>query len=261
MSARSLNEFITSVKKANLARQNRFTVSIASPTGSTTNNLVELFCEQAVLPSLSFSSQPVRTYGEQREVVYDRNFESVQLTFLVDRQMQVKEYFDMWTDQIVNPYSRLVGFYESYVRDISIIVQDTKDNDTYIAVLREAYPKTVSAVQLDYNSKDVMKLQVTFNYRYHINNKLVSPDDDKNPKKLFGLDLPDPYKLSQQLGDYLKGSVTNAMNIPDLYYDNFQQFQESVSDRLSISRAQAALEREGQQTGTGIPSDLMDFYG
>ena len=259
MPARPLNEFITAVKKSSLARQNRFTVSIANPLGygGTNSSLVELFCEQAVLPSLSFSSQPTRTYGEQREVVYDRNFEAVTLTFLVDRQMQIKDYFDQWTNQIINPYTRLSGFYNDYIRDITIITQDTKDNDTYIAVLREAYPKTVSAVQLDYNSKDVMKLQVTFNYKYHINNQLVSPSNDKDPKKLFGLDLPDPYKLSQQLGSYLRGSFTNAVNIPDLYYDNFQQFQENLNDKLSLTNAESRLERQGQETGSGYPADLI----
>jgi len=252
MTARSLNEFISNIKTSSLARQNRFTVSISSPNSSSAN-LVELFCEQALLPSLSFASQPVRTYGEQREVVYDRNFESVQLTFLVDRQMQVKSYFDNWTDQIINPYSRLAGFYDSYVRDIFIYVQDTKDNNTYEVVLREAYPKTIAAIQLDHNSKDVMKLQVTFNYKYHINKQKVSPSNDKDPKKLFGLDIPDPYKVSQQLGNYLRGSVTSAVNIPDLYYDNFQQFQETLNDSIAVSNAQTQLERQGQITGTGIP--------
>ena len=261
MPARSLNEFISNIKTNSLARQNRFTVSIASTSTNTSANIVELFCEQAVLPSLSFASQPVRSYGEQREVVYDRNFESVSLTFLVDRQMKVKDYFDQWTNKIIDPYSRLVGFYDEYVRDICIITQDTKDNDTYIAVLREAYPKTVAAVQLDHNSKDVMKLQVTFNYKYHINNQLVSPSNDKDPKKLCGIDLPDPYKVSQQLGNYLRGSITNAVAIPDLYYDNFQQFQESLNDRIAVSNAQSQLERQGQETGTGMSSDLADYYG
>lgn len=257
MSAPSLNTFVTAIKQKSLARQNRFTVSISK----STDNLVELFCEQALLPSLSFSSQPTRTYGEQREVIYDRNFESISLTFLVDRQMKVKDYFDKWTNEMIDPYSRIVGFYDSYVRDISIITQDTKDNNTYIVVLREAYPKTISAVQLDHNSKDVMKLQVTFNYKYHINNQLASPDNDKDPKKLFGLDLPDPYKLTQQFGNYLRGNITNAVNIPDLYFDNFQQFQESLNDRIAVSNANSLLERQGQDTGTGIPSDLSDFYG
>lgn len=257
MTAPSLNDFVSAIKQNNLARQNRFTVSI-SKSG---DRLVELFCEQAVLPSLSFASQPTRTYGEQREVIYDRNFESVSLTFLVDRQMKIKDYFDQWTNKMIDPYTRVVGFYEDYIRDITIITQDTKDNNTYIAVLREAYPKTVSAVQLDHNSKDVMKLQVTFNYKYHINNQLASPANDKDPKKLFGIDLPDPYKLSRDFGNYLRGSVTNAVNIPDLYFDNFDQFQESLNDRLALSNASQQLERQGETTGSGIPSDLSDFYG
>lgn len=259
MSARPLNEFITAIKKSSLARQNRFTVSIAHPVGSdsSTNSLVELFCEQAVLPSLSFSSQPTRTYGEQREVVYDRNFEAVTLTFLVDRQMMVKDYFDKWTNNIIDPTTRLLGFYNNYIRNITILIQDTKDNDTYEVILYEAYPKTVGAVQLDYNSKDVMKLQVTFNYKYHINKHKTSPSNDKDPKKLFGLDLPDPYKVSQQLGNYLRGSVTSAVNIPDLYFDNFQQFQENLNDKLSLSNAERQIERQGQETGSGYPADLI----
>lgn len=253
MPARSLNEFISNIKNNSLARQNRFTVSIASTSPNTNTNIVELFCEQAVLPSLSFASQPVRSYGEQREVIYDRNFETISLTFLVDRQMKVKDYFDQWTNTIVNPHTRQTGFYDDYVRNIFIFIQDTKDNDTYKVELREAYPKTIAAVQLDHNSKDVMKLQVTFNYKYHINAQQVSPSNDKDPKKLFGLDLPDPYRVSRQLGNYLRGSVTNAIQVPDLYYDNFQQFQESLNDRVSMTNAQSQLERQGQTTGTGIP--------
>lgn len=255
MASRSLNEFISKVKSNNFARQNRFTVSISSPAGGD-SNLTELFCEQAVLPGISVSTQPVRTYGEAREVVYDRNFESITLTFLVDKQYAVKDFFESWMNKVIDPNSRLVGFYDEYVRDMVIMTQDNKDNDTYYVILRELYPKTIAPIQLDHNSKDIVKLQVTFNYKYHINIRLASPDNDKNPKKLFGLDIPDPYKMSRQLGEYMRGSVTNALNIPDLYFDNFQQFQENLNDRLSISNATSLLERQGQTTGSG----LMDWY-
>lgn len=252
MSASSLNDFISSIKENGLARQNRFTVSISSPAGEQAGRLVELFCEQATLPGIAFSSQPVRTYGEQREVVYDRNYESIALTFLVDKDLAIKNYFDQWTNQVINPYTRLVGFYDEYVRDISIIVQDTKDNDTYIVVLREAYPKSIAAVQLDHNSKDVMKLQVTFNYKYHINNQLASRAAEED-KKLFGFDLPDPYKLSRQLGSYIRGGFTTAASsIPDLYYNNFQQYQENLNDQLSVQDAMSKIERQGIETGSGF---------
>jgi hypothetical protein len=256
MSASSLNDFISSIKRNSLARQNRFTVSISSPAGDQSGRLVELFCEQATLPGIAFASQPVRTYGEQREVVYDRNYESITLTFLVDKDFAVKNYFDQWTDQVINPYTRLVGFYDNYVRDIVIMVQDTKDNDTYIAVLREAYPKSIAAVQLDHNSKDVVKLQVTFNYKYHINNQLVGARANQDDKNVFGFDFPDPYKISRQIGSYIRNGVsTAAAAIPDLYYNNFQQYQENLNDQMAVAEATAKIERQGFETGSGYTSD------
>ena len=258
MATRTLNEFISTIKTQGTARLNRFSVLISNPATSSYNDLVQLYCEQAALPSISFASQPTRTYGEQREVVYDRTFEALTLTFIVDRQYKVKEYFDAWIDKIVDPTTRNVGYYDQYVRNIKITTQDTKDSNTYETEIFEAYPKTIGAINLDHNSKDIVKLQVTFNYKFHVNKKLVSPDNDKNPKKLFGLDIPDPYKLTAQAGAYLRDTVSNSINVPDLYYDNFQQFQESITDRFSVSNA---IERQGQTTGSGIPSDLSDFYG
>lgn len=257
MTAKTLNEFISKVKSTSLARQNRFTVSISSATNGNgdANSLVELFCEQAALPSISFASQAVRTFGEEREAVYSRNFESITLTFLVDKQFKVKDYFDQWAGTVIDPLTRLTGYYNEYVRDMIITVQDTKDNDTYKVIIHEAYPKTISSVTLDHNSKDVMKLQVTFNYRYHENQVVVSPSDDKNPKKLFGLDLPDPYKISRQVGDYMRGSINDALNIPDLYFDNFSEFQESVNNRLSVSNA---LERAGFTLGKGAETNVSE---
>lgn len=258
MSVRPLNDFISKIKSAHLARQNRFTVSIGkrkTSSNSTTDSLVELFCEQAVIPSISFSSQPVRTYGDQREVVYERNFESVTLTFLVDRQFLVKDYFDQWTNEIVDPALRHIGYYEDYIRDIEIRVQDTKDNDTYSVTLCEAYPKTISAITLDHNSKDIMKMQVTFNYKYHLN--VVSLSDSsttKDPKKIFGFDIPDLYKLSRAPGDYIRNTISeDKMNS---YLNDFSQYQQNYNDSISVRNANSLLEREGIQLGSGITSGL-----
>lgn len=254
----SLNDFISNIKKNSLARTNRFVVDISPSKKYAGHNenaqLVQLFCEQAVLPGVSFASQPVKTYGESREVVYDRNYESVSLTFLVDRKMLVKDYFDKWTYEIINPNTRLVGYYDSYVRDITITMQDTKDKHVYLMVLREAYPKTVSAVQLDNNSKEIMKLQVTFNYKFHT--QTLVPNSEESVKSQFGFDLPDPYKLSTAAGQFIRDKVKSALDIPSEYFSNFTQYQKTAN-----SSAIPSLERQGQQTGTGIPSDLNDFYG
>jgi hypothetical protein len=248
--AAPLKDFIANVKKSSLARTNRFTVMIGSSAAeSETGRIVQLFCEQAALPSISFASQPVRTFGDQREVVYDRNFELLNLTFLVDREMKVKDYFDQWCNRIVKPDTRTNGYYDDYVQKIEIYVQDTKDNNTYKCTVYEAYPKTVSAVTLDNNSKDVMKLQVSFAYRYHHNEVIAITKGESESKKLFGFDLPDPYQLSRELGGYVRGAINDATSsISDMYFSNFSQYQQNINDSLAVSRS---LERQGFSTGLG----------
>lgn len=249
MATRTLNEFISKIKTEGAARLNRFSVLITNPATSSSADLVQLYCEQATLPSISFASQPTRSYGEQREVVYDRNFETLNLTFIVDRQFKVKEYFDAWSDMIVDPATRLIGYYDEYARNMKIITHDINDNNIYETEIFEAYPKTIGAINLDHNSKDIAKLQISFNYKYHVNNRLISPDDDNDAKKIFRLDAPDPRELLKKEGVNLRDIVSSNMGVPDLYYDNFNQYQENIN---------SGLEREGQTIGTGVGADIYE---
>lgn len=223
----SLNDFITRIKKDGASRSNRFSVLISNPASSQNEALIQLYCEQASLPSITFASQPVRSYGEQREVVYDRTFEAVSLTFIIDRQFKVKEYFDKWVDKIIDPTTRLSGYYNEYARGMKITVLDINDMAMYETELFEAYPKTIGAVTLDNNSKDIAKLQVTFNYKHHVNKRLAS-------------------------------SATESIQLPRQYIDNFPEYQRELNERLF---AVSQIERQGSVAGVGLPSDLSNFYG
>lgn len=218
----SINDFISRIKKDNAARLNRFSVLINNPVMGP-NELVHLYCEQASLPGITIASQPTRTYGEQREVVYDRTFDTINLNFIVDRQYKVKEYFDLWIEKIIDPTTRLVGFYSEYAQNMKITALDIKDDGMYETEIFEAYPKTIGAISLDNNSKDIARLQVTFSYKYHVNNRLVSMTN------------PD-------------GNVRGSLEIPKQYYDNFTNYQAEVRSRMD---AIAQLERQNIQVGSG----------
>jgi hypothetical protein len=258
MSARTLRDFISEVKKDGLSRQNRFTVTITPPSSMVdlsgqSLQLVQLFCEQASLPGVSYSSQPVKSYGENREVVYDKNFEDITLTFLVDRRMMVKAFFDEWSNSIIDPRTRLVGFYEDYAKDIIIRVQDVSNQDVYITALYEAYPKTVGVVQLDNNSKDVMKLQVTFTYKYHLNSTQMVMGGE--PQILSMLDGTIQQNISDtsavSLQQYLGGSLSLPTSVSELYYTNFSEYQQVINDSTGVRNAVNALERQGLFSGIG----------
>ena len=160
-------DFIAEIKTQGLARMNRFTVEFSPPKGQSPDvRRMLLFCEKASLPGISFSTVQNRTFGEFREVPYDRLFDTVQLTFHVDKKMTVKRIFDDWTGMIQNPGNRSFGWYNEYISPLTIRIQDLEDKVHYEVTCFEAYPKSVGQISLDAEGKDTMRLEVTFQYKY-----------------------------------------------------------------------------------------------
>ena len=168
----SLNNFIANIKTEGLAKSNRFVAKISIPGvlngtfQSNTLRKLELYCEAVQLPGMSVSTQQARTFGEFREMPYERLYENVSLTFLIDNSFDIKMFFDTWINSIQNPETRSFAFYNDYISDIEINVLNSVNEAKYYTTLYECYPKSISAIQLDYNSKDIIKFQVSINYRY-----------------------------------------------------------------------------------------------
>lgn len=170
-----LNDFISQVKTGGLARTNRYVVYFNLPweTDSTLRDTL-LFCDQVQIPGTNYNTSDMRTFGEVRKAPYERLYEDINMSFYVDKEMKNKIMFDYWLNQIQNPWTRTFNYYDDYVTDIVIEVQDLKDQSRYGIKLYEAYPKSIGAIQLDYAGKDIMKLSVNFAYKYyHIGSKEV----------------------------------------------------------------------------------------
>ena len=159
-----LTDFIAKVKQG-MARNNRYLVTIPLGYGNA-SEIASLFCESVSLPGLSVATTPHRIYGEQREVPYERMFDPVTFTFYVDSGLIIKKAFDDWMAQIIDPLTRTQAYYNDYIRDVTIEVYNVDDTVPYAVTLYKAYPKSVQAVQLDANGKDIMKLTVTLVYKY-----------------------------------------------------------------------------------------------
>jgi hypothetical protein len=169
----TLNEFISRIKGDGLAREYRFEVLITPPLSvsskiGTTEKLV-FYCQSATMPGINFLSNPVLTFGESREVIYNRTFEPVELEFLVNSQMEAKTYFDQWSNVIIDPVTRLSGYYNDYVGtiDISQLLYQVGGKETrYTVRLYEAFPKAIQAIQYSASSKELTKLRVSIQYKY-----------------------------------------------------------------------------------------------
>jgi hypothetical protein len=166
----TLSEFINAVKYDGIAKTNRYKISFTKPKILNQNNelqrKLEMFCCQTQLPGVNISTFQSRTFGETREIPYERLFDNVNFTFYVDRKMLIKTFFDSWINGIQDSRTRAFNFYKDYITDIKIQVLDNEDNIMYGVTLYECYPKTLAPISLGYDQKDAMQIQVSMNYKY-----------------------------------------------------------------------------------------------
>lgn len=213
-----IQEFVSQVKGNGIARTNRYTVLFTPPAGVSPAALqkVLLFCDQVQLPGANFSTVQNRTFGEFREVPYEKIYDNITMSFYVDTNMEVKRLFDSWQNQISNPITRTYNYYKNYITNMEIEVQDINNKTRYAVTLFECYPKSISSVQLDYASKDVMKLQVGMQYKYwtvspvaELANGEKVPTNwyDKMMQNFSGFQQTMNETLGPQLGNFITGSA------------------------------------------------------
>ena len=163
----TIDDFIATVKTQGMMRSNRYTVTMGDVVNDPDNlRQIMMYCSDVQLPGVNISTAQLRTYGELREVPYEKLFGDITLTFYVDSNMNVKNYFDRWMGLIQDPNTRAFNYYTNYIAQMVINVEDYSNNAQYDINLYECYPKQIGQIQMGYDQKDVMKLQVTMQYKY-----------------------------------------------------------------------------------------------
>lgn len=167
---RSINDFKKSFK-GDLARTNRFDVEIPLPLTlipyvKSARNLTYR-CENANLPGRTLSTTEQKTYGPVEKYPYLSTYNDIDLTFIVDDDMQQKVLFDAWLNYINPSYNYNMRYKENYATTLTINQYGVaKDEKTYAVSLFDAYPISVNQLDLDWNGEGYHKLTVTFAYTY-----------------------------------------------------------------------------------------------
>jgi len=187
----SITEFQTEIRLRGLAKPNRFEILFPTPKGLSeltstlrTNKLVNLFCESTNLPSKTIGVKQQRIYGPAYQRPFNSEYggEGITMTFLLDTDMDVKGFFDAWTNIIIDPFQYFVHYPDNYAVPITIFQLDEKDKVTYAITLEDAFPRSVALLDLNQSTQNqVHKLNVTFSYRrwfpYHrIPNEIRYPE-------------------------------------------------------------------------------------
>lgn len=245
----SLNQFIAHVKDG-VAKNNHFAVNLTLPSALATMkeinmNKVILFCDQTSLPGISFGTAQIRSYGEFREVPYEKLYEPITLSFYVDSKITVKYLFDKWVQLIQSPVSRDFNYPKQYqTNSIEIFVLNSESDFVYSCKLFNCYPKAVAPIQLDYAGKDVMKLSVTMIYEYYQTHLLSTRKNTDTSEILVREPVMQEYSYGYDL----------ITVIPESYYDDFARFQNEYGNYDPITGAIESISRVenvGEFTGYG----------
>ena len=130
---------------------------------------ISLRCESVTLPGRNVStSTDSNIYGPTREVVEGITYaEDVTLTFQSSSGLDERKYFEQWQENMFNPDTWNISYYEDYVSEIEIYLLDKQNQRRYGLKLWEAFPKTIGPTSLNSSTNtEIIKIDIGFSFRY-----------------------------------------------------------------------------------------------
>ena len=170
----SVAEFTGTIGKLGLASPNKFEVAIHFPNGLR-NQDFDIMCETATIAGRSVQSMADVIYGIRRDVAYGApQYTPLSLTFLCTKDLNEKRLLDQWNNTIVNVSRGWdVAYYKDYIGSVVVSVFDrTGQNKIYEVKYFEAYPKTISQIDLSHQTtNNTLRVTAEFAYAYWENDE------------------------------------------------------------------------------------------
>ena len=143
------------------------------------------FCFAAELPGRNVDTAPLKTYGPKREIVYGHSYsQEITLSFYADKFLRQRSFFELWQNSAMDLATNNVHFYDEYTGAIRIYALGAfsgdafRDRIAYGVHMYECYPKTITAVPLNYGTQnEIMQISISFYYRNWSN---LSIDEVRN---------------------------------------------------------------------------------
>jgi hypothetical protein len=163
-----LNDFLSNVRRKDLARASRFEIVMSSASNKGSNRDISLLCEEAAIPGLisTFAPTKIGNWTEYRAQGVEFFGDNATLTFYCNTDWNVREYFEAWMGTTADIRSKEVGFYDDYTGEIDIYTLDRNDRRTGKWQLKEAWPRLLNLTPVSQASDAPVRVTMTFTYRY-----------------------------------------------------------------------------------------------
>jgi hypothetical protein len=209
---------------------------------TTDGAMMRLLCSEASMPGSGMATHEVNGdfSGVTEKMVYRRIYDdTIDLTFYIDSQYKVHDFFENWFNYCVGEGSTLTrtayknsnAFYrmnypDNYKGTIYITKFEKTNSPSQPAIYYtfvKAFPTNISSIPISYNASDLLKVTVSFSYtRYVKETQMVKTADKINseilgsPEEQANFNAPKPPKVEPS--DLM---VPKQRKITDEYYNNF----------------------------------------
>lgn len=174
-------------KSGGFALTNTFEVSMPAVVGSVNlgNGVAENLTfriDAMTIPSRGVDVFDYVTYGPPTKIGGFANYTEVEMNVILSPDLRERGYFMKWQD-IISGNHRLgsqtrnplkagfdIGYFNEYVSESVTISKFNESNKTpiYKIKLVDAFPSQVGGLPLSWEQVEVLKMPVTFSYRYFI---------------------------------------------------------------------------------------------
>ena len=163
--------------KGMYAKRNKFTVEITKPetmnpgaSGGVPPETIEFLVKSVSFPGRSFGTATYRSRGKfALDVPYEMVEEPVDITFLGTNDWAARGFWNDWIDHIQNVDDYNMNYYKDFIGTIKIRCYNDwaeMDGVTHRVTLHEAWPKSIGAIELGWESSEMVDFTVSISYSW-----------------------------------------------------------------------------------------------
>ena len=147
---------------------------------------LELLCSETSLPGTSLFTHEANNdyHGVTEKMAYRRSYDdTLNMTFYVDRDYKIVDFFDGWIDFISGQGQQEV--YKSSVANFRFNYPDTYRSDVHITKFEKdtrgenlsytfikAFPTSITSMPVSYDQSDVLRCNVSFSYIRYVKQRV-----------------------------------------------------------------------------------------
>ena len=153
------------------ARNNQFKVTMHFPGYAQVGGEIEdlaFLCTSTSIPAMTIGNVNVPFRGRVIKIAGDRTFASWSINVLNDTNFKLRNAFERWQNGINNMTDNEgLSNPVDYQVDVFVDQLDRNGNTLKSYTLRGAYPTSIGAIDLNYETNDAIEdFDVTFEYQY-----------------------------------------------------------------------------------------------